>query len=99
MGIGESDWTYLSEVQTGTISTVVIVPIHVQDFLSIDRKESREDTFGKTGSLSMSSVASGSGGVSLQEPTPVLSAHEPWDLHSSDLHRILHPLLLVLCCC
>ena len=46
--------TYLGEIETGTISTVVVVSVHVQDLLAIDREESREDTFGKTGSLSVS---------------------------------------------
>lgn len=33
----------------------------MQDLLAIDREESREDTFGKTGSLSVSSVTTKGG--------------------------------------
>ena len=47
-------WTYLGEIQTSTISTVVIVPIHMEDLLPIDRKESGKDTFSQTGSLDVS---------------------------------------------
>lgn len=44
----------MGEIQTSTISTVVIVPVHMEDFLSVDREESGKDTFGQTGSLDVS---------------------------------------------
>ena len=66
----------------------------MQDFLSIDRKKSREDTFGKTGSLSMSSVASGSGGVSLQEPIPVRQLG-----HQEEISADTYVVFFIHCCC
>jgi len=51
---GKERWTYLGEIQTSTVSTVVIVPIHMEDLLAIDREESGKDTFGQTGSLEVS---------------------------------------------
>jgi hypothetical protein len=41
----------LGKVQTGTISTVVVVPIHMKDFLSVYGEEAGKDAFSETGSL------------------------------------------------
>lgn len=83
-------WTYLGEIETGTVSTVVIVPVHMEDFLSVDREESGKDTFGQTGSLE----------VSCATATAVASAYKNQYLYisllskdvSSYSHRTLHPL-------
>jgi hypothetical protein len=48
----------LCEIQTSTISTVIIVAVHVQDLLAIYREQTREDTFGKTGTLCISLLRS-----------------------------------------
>ena len=41
--------TDLREVQTGTVTAVVVVAVHVKDFLALDGQETRKDTFGQTG--------------------------------------------------
>jgi hypothetical protein len=46
--------TYLGEVQTGTISTVIVIPVHMEDFLSVYREETGQDAFSETGSLRVS---------------------------------------------
>lgn len=40
--------TDLRQIQTSTVTSVVIIAIHVKDLLSLDREETREDTFGET---------------------------------------------------
>ena len=35
----------LGQVQTGTVTTVVGVPVHVEDLLALDREQTRQDTF------------------------------------------------------
>ena len=44
-------FTYLSQVQTRTVSTVVVVPVHVENLLSINGEQSGEDTFRQAGAL------------------------------------------------
>lgn len=39
----------LCEVQGCTVTTVVVVPVHVKDLFPLDGQETREDTFGQTG--------------------------------------------------
>ena len=39
----------LGQVQTGTVTTVVVVPVHVEDLLALDGQETGQDTFGQTG--------------------------------------------------
>ncbi len=39
----------LGKVQTGTVTTIVVVPVHVEDLLALDGQETGEDTFGQTG--------------------------------------------------
>lgn len=39
----------LGEIQAGTVSSVVLVSVHMQDLLALDRKQSGKDTFGQTG--------------------------------------------------
>lgn len=40
--------TDLRQIQTSTVTSVVIIAIHVKDLLPLDREETREDTFGET---------------------------------------------------
>jgi hypothetical protein len=42
--------THLGQIQRGTITTVVIVSIHMEDFLSFYRQQAGEDTFGEASS-------------------------------------------------
>jgi hypothetical protein len=42
------EWTHLSQVETGTVTTVIIVPVHVKDLLALDGEQARQDTFGQT---------------------------------------------------
>ena len=46
---GTGHEAHLSEVQRCTITTIVVIPVHVEDLLALDRQEAGEDTFGKTG--------------------------------------------------
>ena len=41
------DGTYLSQVQTGTVTAVVVVAIHVEDLLALDGEQPRQDTLGE----------------------------------------------------
>lgn len=44
--VAECRGCYLSKIKTGAVSTVVVVSVHVKDFLALDGEQSREDTFG-----------------------------------------------------
>ena len=48
--------TYLSQIETSTIAAVVVIAVHVQDLLAINRKQSREDAFSETGALEIVSA-------------------------------------------
>ena len=41
--------SHLRQVETGAFAAVVVVAVHVEDLLALDRQEAGEDTFGKTG--------------------------------------------------
>ena len=41
--------THLSQVQTSTVASIIVIAVHVEDLLALDRQEAGEDTFGKTG--------------------------------------------------
>lgn len=43
--------TYLSQVEGRAITSIVVISIHMEHLLSVDRKQTREDTFGQTGAL------------------------------------------------
>jgi len=47
-------YAHLGQVEGSGITTVVVVPVHVEDLLPVYRKQSREDALGKTGSLVIS---------------------------------------------
>ena len=47
-GASDKD-TCLSEVETGAVTTVVVIPVHVQDLLALDGQQARQDTLGETG--------------------------------------------------
>lgn len=38
---------YLSQVQAGTVSSIVVVAIHMQDLLALDGEQPRQDTLGE----------------------------------------------------
>lgn len=38
---------YLGQVQTRAVSSVVVIPVHVQNLLALDGEQSREDTLGQ----------------------------------------------------
>ena len=46
---GTGHEAHLSEVQRCTITTIVVIPVHVEDLLALYRQETGEDTFGETG--------------------------------------------------
>lgn len=46
---GSDHSMYLGQVQTGRLASVIIVAVHVEDLLALDRKETREDALGQTG--------------------------------------------------
>ena len=41
--------THLSQVQTSAVASIIVIAVHVEDLLALDRQEAGEDTFGKTG--------------------------------------------------
>ena len=42
----QARWTaYLGQVQTRAVSSIVVIPVHVQDLLALDRQETRQDAF------------------------------------------------------
>ena len=47
-GTSDKD-TYLSEVETGAVTTVVVIPVHVQDLLALDGQQAGQDTLRQTG--------------------------------------------------
>lgn len=47
--VHRSRCTDLGQVKTCTISTIVVIPVHVEDLLALDGQQSGEDTFGQTG--------------------------------------------------
>ena len=44
---GTGHEAHLSEVQRCTITTIVVIPVHVKDLLALDGQETRQDTFGQ----------------------------------------------------
>ena len=44
------DIAHLCEVQTGALATVVVVPVHVEDLLSLDGEQARQDALRETSS-------------------------------------------------
>lgn len=46
-----SDRTHLGQVETRTVTTVIVVPVHVEDLLAVYGQKARKDTFGETGTL------------------------------------------------
>lgn len=42
--------TNLSQVQASTVSSVIVVPIHMEDLLPLYGQQTGEDTFGETSS-------------------------------------------------
>lgn len=43
-----SMFPYLGQVQTGTVASVVVVAVHVEDLLAFDRQKTRENALGQT---------------------------------------------------
>lgn len=44
----QARWTaYLGQVQTRAVSSIVVIPVHVQDLLALDGEQSGEDTLGQ----------------------------------------------------
>lgn len=39
---------YLGQVQTGTLASVVVVAVHVEDLLALDRQKTRENALSQT---------------------------------------------------
>ena len=75
---------HLGQVQTGTVAAVVVVSVHVEDLLALDRQQAGQDTFCETGTkhddlITASQTNSGRKRV--------------------DARRILHPWLAVVCVC
>lgn len=48
--------THLSQIQTGRITTVIIIPVHVQHLLPVDRQEAGQDALGEAGALCVSTL-------------------------------------------
>lgn len=46
-----SDKTHLGQVETRTVTTVIVVPVHVEDLLAVYGEKARKDTFGKSSPL------------------------------------------------
>lgn len=43
-----SIWIYLGQIKTGTVATIIIIPVHVQDLLALDGEQARQNTFSQT---------------------------------------------------
>lgn len=41
--------TYLGQIKGGTLASIIVVAVHVEDLLALDREKSREDTLGEAG--------------------------------------------------
>lgn len=54
---GDRGDAHLVQVERSRITTIIVISIHMEHFLPIDREQSREDTFGETGSLTASGSA------------------------------------------
>jgi hypothetical protein len=39
---------YLGKIKTGTVPSIVVVPVHMKDFLALNRQQTRENAFSKT---------------------------------------------------
>lgn len=39
---------YLGQVKTRAVTSIIVVPVHVKDLLSLDGEQAREDTLGQT---------------------------------------------------
>lgn len=78
--------TNLSEVQTGTVTAVVVVTVHVEDLLALNGEQARQDTFSETSAEHDNLVQAHQLGQSARRRGP----------HA---RRILHPWLAVVCVC
>lgn len=73
------DGAHLSKVQTCAFTSVVVISVHMEDLLAFDREQTRQNTFGETGSQHND----------LQEGVKIV--HYIPRCPASDLHRIPHP--------
>ena len=44
----EAGYTDLSQVQTGTVTAIVVIAIHVQNIFALNRQETRQNTLRQT---------------------------------------------------
>lgn len=40
--------TYLGQVKTRAVASIIVVPVYVKDLLALDGEQAREDTLGQT---------------------------------------------------